>query len=395
MKQREYYIDWLRIILIGSVFLYHVGMIFSSNHWHVKNNLQLHGMDQILSFLHVWRMPSLFLISGIGTFYALGNKSRRQYLKNRFNRLIIPFVAGIFILVPIQVYIEKIDQYDSLMAFYPHLFKGIYPGGNFTWCHLWFIFYLFVFSLVVSPFFKYIRGNQFKGFQQKLLKISQRKGGANVFLIPLVLIQAIIFPIFKSGSHYTYDFIFFAFGIIIFSNRNITSSLIKQRRIYLTETLVLTFIMLSTYYINYGNIGTAIKFFSSTVLALTCSMAVLGYSGTYLNFDSKFRKLANEATYPFYLIHQPVIVVTGYYIVPMDIHIFMKLILITILSFGFSISIYWSVIRPINTIRFIFGLKPDIHVARLMGCLRAYAEVIHYAILTIYRKKSLVEMYVK
>ena len=115
-------------------------MFFNTWEWHVKNPTEYGGMlTDVMIFLHQWRMPLLFLISGAGTYYALGKRSPKKYLGERFKRLMIPLIAGIFILVPVQVYLEKADQYSSLLNFYPHMFEGIYPSGNFSWHHLWFI----------------------------------------------------------------------------------------------------------------------------------------------------------------------------------------------------------------------------------------------------------------
>ena len=134
-KERKYFIDWLRIALIISVFFFHVGMIFNSWGWHVKSDERITFLEPIMAWLHLWRMPLLFLVSGVGTFYALGHRTSRQYLKERFKRIFIPFMVGVFTLVPVQVYIEKIDSYNSLGNFYLHMFDGIYPTGNFSWHH--------------------------------------------------------------------------------------------------------------------------------------------------------------------------------------------------------------------------------------------------------------------
>ncbi len=150
-SERQYYIDWLRIMLIISVFLFHTGMIFNTWDWHVKNDILYGGvLRKVMIFLHNWRMPLLFMLSGAGTFFALGNKTTGQYLLERTRRLLIPFFAGIFLLVPVQVYVEKISDYTSIIDFYRHMFDGIYPEGNFSWHHLWFILYLFVIALLVS-----------------------------------------------------------------------------------------------------------------------------------------------------------------------------------------------------------------------------------------------------
>ena len=89
-------------------------MIFNTWGWHIKNDQQYGGMlKQIMTFLHNWRMPLLFLLSGAGTYFALGKRTPGQYLSERFKRLFIPLAAGIFILVPVQVYIEKVPQYTT------------------------------------------------------------------------------------------------------------------------------------------------------------------------------------------------------------------------------------------------------------------------------------------
>ena len=144
-------------------------MIFNTWGWHIKNDQQYGGMlRSIMIFLHNWRMPLLFLLSGAGTYFALGKRTPGQYLSERFKRLFIPLVAGIFILVPVQVYIEKASVYGSLLDFYPHMFEGIYPEGNFSWHHLWFIAYLFVIALFISPFLGLLRSEKFAGFTSRL-----------------------------------------------------------------------------------------------------------------------------------------------------------------------------------------------------------------------------------
>lgn len=370
MGVRQYYIDWLRIILILSVFLYHIGMVFSEMHWHVKNDLHIENLKYLMSFLHVWRIPLLFLIAGVSSFYSLGSKTIKQYLRERFIRLVIPFFVGIAILVPVQIYIEKINQYDSLFSFYPHLFDGIYPTGNFTWAHLWFIFYLFVFALVISPSLNFIRSAKFKKIQEKLIDLTNKKLGTNLFLIPLLLSQIILYPYLPKASHYSYDLLFFVFGLCVFSNKRIILALMEQRKLYLFESLILSAIMLSPYFINYGMFSHQITYFSSVMLALSCSMTALGYARKYLNEDSKFRKYLSEAIYPFYLIHQPIIVITAYFVVQWDLPIGVKFVAITLGALTISTGLYWHFIRPLNLFRVIFGLKA------LSSVGPSYAEIV-------------------
>ena len=358
MSVRQYFIDWLRIILILSVFLYHVGMIFSDMHWHIKNDVQISFMQPLLAFLHVWRIPLLFLVSGVSSFYALGSRTPKMFLRERFKRLIIPFVFGLIILVPVQVYLEKIAQYDSIFIFYTEFFHGIYPKGNFTWSHLWFIFYLFVFALLISPFLTYIRSKKFKRLQEKLINVCEAKLGINVLLIPLLSTQILVYPFLPGGSHYTYDVLFFLFGICIFSNRRIVTAIQKQRRLYFNQSGFFAVILMAPHLFDFGKYDHMTQYFASVILALSCSMTALGYAKQYLNKDSKFRKVANEAIYPFYLLQQPVIVIIAFFIVKLQLPVMAKLFTITIIAFGVSVAIYWFLVRPFNAMRIFFGMKP-------------------------------------
>jgi glucan biosynthesis protein C len=365
-KERQYDIDWLRILLIFSVFLFHVGMVFNTWGWHVKNDAKVKELIYIMDFLHYWRLPLLFLVSGVGTWLALGKRTSGQYLKERSRRLFIPFLAGIFILVPVQVYIEKSDQFSSLISFYPHMFDGIYPVGNFSWHHLWFILYLFVIALLISPFLNRLRSGSFIQFRERIIVYFRKPLAMNLVLLPLVLSQLLLRPLFPEETHalfndwafFAIDLIFFLSGLILVSNTKLRDAIMKQRRLYLYQTILVTILLYSTPRI-FGT-DAAVRsawMIVSLAVAWSCSMTALGYTRRYLSRDSRFRKLANEAIYPFYLLHQPVIIVVAYYVVNWPVSILVKAVVIILLSLVIVVSIYWFVIRPVNVLRVIFGLK--------------------------------------
>jgi glucans biosynthesis protein C len=364
---RQYYIDWLRIILILSVFLFHIGMIFNTWPWHVKNGQQLGGgLKLAMTFLHNWRMPLLFMLAGAGTWFALGKRTPGQYLAERFKRLIIPLAAGIFILVPVQVYIEKIGQYSSLPEFYTHMFEGIYPQGNFSWHHLWFIVYLFVIALMVSPFLNFLRSRRFEKFTCRLEKIVTKPLSLNIVIIPLLLSQILLRPFFELETHSLVDdwatmslyIIFFMAGYILLPVSSIAESMRVHRLWYLAETAVAAFLMFRVSgMIADERSSELIWDISSVFMAWSCSVTAIGFAKQYLNSNSPFRKLANEAIYPFYLLHQPVIVIAGYFTVQLEAAIIWKALIVLVSSFTTITVIYWFLIRPFNLTRVIFGMK--------------------------------------
>ena len=364
-KERKYFIDWLRIALIISVFFFHVGMIFNSWDWHVKSEEPITFLEPIMAWLHLWRMPLLFLVSGVGTFYALGHRTTRQYLKERFKRIFIPFMVGDFTLVPVQVEIDKIDSYYSLGNFYLHMFDGIYPTGNFSWHHLWFLIYLFLISLMISPFLNYLKSNKFQRAKNWLIQKVSTKLGLNWVLPNLIASQWNLRQYFPESTHallndwayFTYYFIFFLCGFILFTSDKVINALAAQRRLYLMQTLVFTVIMFSFWIFEINIIGKDLIYgITEIVIAWACGLSAIGYFKVYINKDHKYRKQLNVAIYPFYLLHQPVIVVVGYVVLKFQLPTLANAILITVLSLSFIIGLYW-IISKINFLRVIFGLK--------------------------------------
>ena len=367
-QDRQYYIDWLRILLIISVYLYHVGMIFNTWGWHVKNDIVYGGLlREVMIFLHYWRMPLLFMISGAGTWYALKNLSPGRYLLERARRLLVPLTAGIFILVPVQVYIERIDLYPSLPAYYPHMFEGIYPDGNFSWHHLWFIAYLFVIALIITPFLNMLRSSRFMAIVGNLEYLFTKPFGLNTVIIPLLISQVILRNFFEQDTHalvddwatFTAYLIFFLAGFILLPVKSIAGAMTRYRRLYLAETAVLMAVILLVR----GRAGEAraaeiIYDVAALAMSWTCAVAVTGYGRKYLDRNSSFRKTANEAIYPFYLLHQPALVITGYMVVNLSIAVVWKVSLVMVSSLILIISVYWFLVRPFNVSRVLFGMKP-------------------------------------
>ena len=95
----------------------------------------------------------------------------------------------------------------------------------------------------------------------------------------------------------------------------------------------------------------------SIFLAWSCGITAIGFAKQYFNRDSDFRKLANEAIYPFYLLHQPVIVVIGYFVIQWDIPVLLKAVIMVLSAFTVIVTLYWFIIRPFNPFRVIFGMK--------------------------------------
>jgi peptidoglycan/LPS O-acetylase OafA/YrhL len=341
-------------------------MVFNAWDWHIKNDVRVESLSPIMRFLHFWRMPLLFLVSGAGTRFALGVRSTRQYAAERTKRLFVPLLAGIFILVPVQVYIEKIGKFPSLFNFYLHFFDGIYPTGNFSWHHLWFLVYLFFISMVFIPFILFFKSGKYAAFERTIEKAASLRGGLLLLFFPLLISQAVLYPHFPHETHAFYNdwtfislnFLYFLYGFVLLGNARLVEIISRDRLIWLITTglfIVPSFMVFS--YFGYTYNGWFVYKLITLILGWSIGLTILAYAKKYLNYDHIYRKRLNTAIYPFYLLHQPIIIVVAYFVVQLQFPVFLKALLIIFISLIIIWVVYQYLILPFNAVRFIFGMK--------------------------------------
>ena len=125
---RRYDVDWLRVLGMMTVFLFHNNRFFDTDGWHVKSPETSEASMMVTVLAVQWMMPLFFILSGIGIYHALAHQEWPQYLVSRVKRLLVPLLFGIFVIIaPLQVYLERIShkQFEgSFWSFYPHYFEG-------------------------------------------------------------------------------------------------------------------------------------------------------------------------------------------------------------------------------------------------------------------------------
>ena len=103
---RLHYLDWLRVIAILGVFLFHAVHPFDYNDWHIKNAEQSLGITIVLVWFSLWGMAFFFLIAGAGSWFALRRRTSRQYVSERTKRLLIPFIVCAILFMPLMMVLE-------------------------------------------------------------------------------------------------------------------------------------------------------------------------------------------------------------------------------------------------------------------------------------------------
>ena len=191
--------DALRALAVLALLVYHSARPFDLGVWHVKDRTLSVAIEVFGQLLTPWRLPLLFMISGAATWHALRTRSVGAYARDRFLRLMVPLAFGMVVIVPPQVYVERlshgmphrqspIDFTGSYLEFQRVAFSGVYPQGNFSWHHLWFLVYLFVISLAALPLLRWLRTPAGERHRQRLIGVLATPVG--VFL-PALLIVAI------------------------------------------------------------------------------------------------------------------------------------------------------------------------------------------------------------
>ena len=384
-NQRSYDLDWLRFIAIVILLFFHTGMWFNEWGWHVKNNETTVTFQYWMIWSHFFRMPLLLFISGAGTYMALGKRTPKKFAGERFRRLFIPLVFGMFVIVPPQIYYEHIKEYTGYWDFYKTVFNFVpYPEGSFSWHHLWFILYLFLYSLLALPFLNFLRSEKSEKFKSAVLKFLANPIG--ILLLPSVFIlltQILLRPYFPEETHdlihdwayFTFYFIFFAMGITCYSIPNLWSAIGVNRK-YLLITMLISLLPFYTCYFHYRQLidlpweeDTIDTIFDVAAIFVSwfTVITIIGYGQHYLNKPHPWLSKINEGLYPFYILHQTVIITIGYYICQREWGIGAKFWSISLLTLTSCIIFYFVFIQSNKVMRFLFGMKNK----------KARAEILH------------------
>lgn len=361
-RQRRYDIDWIRVIVFDILIFYHVGMFFVEWNWHIKNNDLVEWIEYPMKFINQWRIPILFVVSGMGTRFALSYKSGKEYTKERFIRLFIPLLFGMLIIVPPQVYFERLvqgNEYSSFLQFYPHYFNGIYPQGNFSWHHLWFLPYLLIMSILATPLFLFLRKEKNTIIQNAKATLEKIPISLYVAIVPLVIIELLLadrFPI----SHALFDdwyaipfyFTLFILGYILICTENSFWKAILKIRLWTFIIGIIAYFLLNTNLLNdfFYNVFKVINMWSWI-------LTIFGFSAKYLNKESQVIKYRNKAVYPFYILHQTITIICGYYLMELPIHYSIKMLIMILATFFGSWFLYEFVILKLKKIQPLFGVK--------------------------------------
>jgi len=351
---RRHDLDWLRVIAFGILIYFHAGVAFlPTGIPQILNNEPSLIAGVLVSFFTQFRLALLFLVSGCGVYFALRKRDRSTFWRERSKRLLIPLIFGILFLVPPMVYLEKLylgEFAGSFLEFYRALLSdGVYPAGNLSWHHFWFIAYLYLFCIAGWPALSFLKS---KSGQAKveywIERYSLQKYGIYLYILPLLMIEIILRPLFpgfrdliSDWANFFHWYLIFLAGYVLANNQTLLAR-VAELRFHSLGLGVFTSCILFTYFWSQakgihpfgdGEID-VLKFLLYCLIRISSVWAwilvCLGFATHYLNKPSTTLSYLNRAVYPFFCIHLTVLVAVEYLVIPTNWSIFHKYVVITI-----------------------------------------------------------------
>lgn len=332
---RHYGMDWLRIGAFVLLILYHIGMVFVPWNFHIKTAQPMDWVEIPMLMTNPWRLTLLFVVSGFAS-RALFSKSNGVggFLKNRNARLLIPLAFGVAVVVPPQCWVELVGKhgYDHGFGyFWLHdyfrfgtLFGIIMP----TWNHLWFVVYLWVYTLALALLMLVPGTTRLQSLFDRVF------GGSRAIWVPVVFLlitQYWLFhrdddthDLFGDGLAHLQYFPAFLFGFGLAGSRAAMAGLARYWTLS-AGVAVACYAVMAGLLIAYPDFSfpshsvTMVFVIAREIDVWVAIAALIGVAERFLNRDSRWRATLAEATFPFYIIHQTVIVLVEYWIKPLKL----------------------------------------------------------------------------
>jgi glucans biosynthesis protein C len=362
LDERRPDLDWLRVAAILLLHLFHTGMMFNTWHWHLKNPEHLPVLEFPMAVLSLVRMPLLMLIAGVGTAFALRRRGLGAFVGDRVKRLLGPLLFGMLVIVPPQIYIERLWQgtfQGSYLDFYPSVLEGVpYPRGSTSWHHLWFVAYLFVYCLLALPLFAALRTARGQAWLPRADAWLSRGWNVALLFLPLALTHHLLrhhqetHALVDDPRTLLYYGQLFLIGHVMGRGTRVWEHLVARRRALLWATAGVFALMAPP-----NEYPPLAEMLGRYAFAWGALLSALGYARALVTTRPPWLAHAQELSYPFYILHQTLILLVGAALLAVPLGPWARLGLVLVLSFAAT----WGLSELAARVRWLrpcFGLKP-------------------------------------
>ena len=330
--QRHYGMDWLRIGAFALLILYHVGMVFVPWNFHIKSSHIEDWATLPMLATNPWRLTLLFVVSGYASRALLARSSGvGGFLANRSYRLLLPLIFGMAVVVAPQPWVELVVKHGyagGFAGFWLHDYFGFRPLAGValpTWNHLWFVVYLWIYTVVLAAALALIR---MPALQRAFDRVA---GGIGVLLLPaayFVCIHAWWFPmaaethaLFGDWMAHASYFPAFLFGFALAGSPPAMAAIARWWPAGALCAMLGYAAVVAVELRWPGNTPAPRWVYqpygaAHAIQQWAAIVALIGVAERWWNRDAPVRAMLTEAVFPFYLIHQTIIVVVMYWLLP-------------------------------------------------------------------------------
>jgi glucan biosynthesis protein C len=363
MQTRKYFLDWLRVIAFGLLILFHVGMLYVSWQYNLKSPRLYPAIEPLMSAVGAWRLALLFLISGVASCTLIGKLGPGAFALDRLRRLLPVILTGMYVVIPPQTYIVLVSRGATHMGF-PAFWWTQYLRADQTlvrpfhmtmptWDHIWFLVYLLIYTLIAAG----------------TIWTARRIGARTVPSVPpaililgppvwlaftnlLILTKAPITHALVNdwGGHLKWVGIF-VIGLLAARQDRFWAALEAH---WGELSVIAALLLLIQLHVNDPEWSAV-----SGIYAWATICALCGFARAILNRPSALLSHLTEAVLPVYVVHQPILLLTAFWLFPLGFPVPVEALLLAGATGLGSFAIYEGLIRPFAFARFLFGLKPQ------------------------------------
>jgi peptidoglycan/LPS O-acetylase OafA/YrhL len=384
---RRHDIDALRIFAFALLILYHTAMAYVSDwDFHIKSAHTAEWLQWPMIFMNRWRMCLLFLISGAAIALAAPEGRLGRFARERTWRLMLPLIFGIFVVVPIQPYCEGVDSGHLTPGFWNFLVSywdfHVWPKDSFTgwqygftWNHLWYLAYLWTYTVCLVALMPLLGLSRVRAGVAMFCRAPAWIviGGPFALLWVYVLTLAPFFPgtnayVGDWYQHAKYATIFLA-GYLLAREAGFWTRVVTLRKATLGMALVSIAIYLGLRLA--GQLATAdawvhrvpdafwdvLTQISFCLYLWTALLTILGWGKVLLDRPFRWLPYCTEAVYPWYMLHQSLIILILFWLKPLSLGPWLEPALVVGGTVAGCYLLHEFVIRRVAFIRPLFGLK--------------------------------------
>lgn len=385
MATRRHDIDALRVLAFALLIAYHLGMVYVADwQFHIKSSYQAEWLQWPMIAINRWRMPLLFSISGIAIGLARPERGLWRFAGMRTWRLLLPLVFGMLVIVPVQAYCEAVagghvaPGFGGFLLRYWHL--GPWPRGSFagsdfgiTWNHLWYLAYLWPYTMLLLAFIPLTRTR----IACAIAAAARRQHW--LIYLPIVWLAACnvwLDPRFPPTHALAGDWTVHAeslplvlFGYWIALDTALWQHLQRRRWTTLPIALLAITVELSLRaagrYLPPGHIPPALQHMpwgaiDGTARATYTWMALLaifGWGRVLLDRPFRWLPYCTEAVFPWYILHQSLIVPLAFWLIPLRLGPVLEPVLVLSGTVAGCLLLHELVIRRSTVLRPLFGCR--------------------------------------